>query len=1858
MIKEDVMARERERKARTTLLMALLEDHLAKFHKMADAKEMWEAIKSRFDGLHKGYDSFQTLLSQLEIHGAGVSHEDANQKFLRSLPSSWSQVALIMRTKPGLDTLSFDGLYNNLSVFERDVKVTIALLLNTQNVAFVSVDNTSSTNDVSTAYSVSSPYVSKSQKEGSSSYIDEVIHSFFANQLSAPQLKYDDLEQINDDDMEEMDLKWQVAMISIRIKKFHKKTGRKLQFDTKDPVGFDKTKVECFNCHKIGPAYQDDSKALVTIDGEDIDWSRHVEEDTQNYAMMAYSSSNSGSDNEQNQLAYKQKIRFMKIDLDDKTDVLAYHKKLLAEALKEKEDLKTKFENLQNSFKNLSRLLNTQMSANDKFRLGYGDYRYGSILSYENEVLQSVFMKKTIDLEDTSINDRYANGMHPTSADESDSKPSKYASCESESSVETSTSTPEPVENASKVVCEPKVWTNAPIIEEYESDSDNDSLSNVQEDKEKPSFAFTDSVKHVKTSRENIKETYTNNHSPKIKKQDRNAYTRKGLGYAFTRKACIVCGSFSHLIRDYDFHKKRMAKQAELTKSKNKGSSVAFGGSNERITSKEKIKAGKLDFEDVYYVEELKHYNLFSISQMCDKKNKVLFTDTDYLVLSPEFKLPDENQVLLKISRQHNMYSFNLKNIDPSGDLACLFEKASIDKSNKWHRRLGHVNFKNLNKLLKGSLVRGLKEANNSAGTQANDDKGVSSEEIDLHEEHFVLPIWSTYSTTVKSSGDKIDKNMDFKTCEKPVSQVEQIFLEELENLKRQEKKLMITAGPSRAFNDGEISYPDDPSMPHLEDIYANPSEGIFTDLSYDDKAVQTRSKVNKNSEAHALISQALEDESWVDAMQEELLQFQIQKKEDGIFISQDKYVAEILKKFDFLSVKTASTPIETQKPLVKDEKAVDVDVHLYRDAYEKKKLIHVLKIHTNDNIADLLTKAFDVSRFKFLVPQDYDVSSATSCFFIHVIYAISCLYIRSLSVMLSRISFHVLIRQVPQDHDVSSAIPCFFIHVIYAISCLYIRSLSVMLSRISFHVLIRQGRKNAKSRPTKDDSDELDVELDEDREYMDTEESLNEGRQSTVSTARLDVSTTRQELSTTGPTTTPTISTIFDDEEMTLADTLIKLKDDKAKGVAFKDSESTDKLARSILTLKPLPIIDPKDKRKGVLEEPESAKKMTKSDFDASQIARDEEIARQAKLLAEYFERRKKELAEERDVAIRKKPPTKTQLRRLMMTYLKNMGRFTHSQLNKKSFEDILGLYLKEQELIADFVPIRSEEDERMIKDMNKKVEEESSDKDMGQKESIIGSLDLMEAQDGLKPFLKRRRYPLTTRTLEKMLSLRLIVESVVHEKDKEPIDEPFVVPKTKTNLPYPSRLTKEKLREKDDILAAKFMEIFRDLHFELSFTDALIHMPKFAPMFKKLLNNKDKLIGLTKTPLNENCSAVVLKTILEKLGDPGRFLIPCDFLEFDNCLALADLGASINLMPLSIWKKLRLPTLNDTKMVLELADRTISKPTGVAENVFVKVRKFYFPANFVVLDFIADPRVPLILGRPFFKEIENFLNDDSIPIGIENSVFDMEEDILFLESLLSEEPRQLLPMNPNQEKSSIKEPEHSFSMRYEHFSTTLVTELNEVAESSIKNLVPIPRECKGTSDNESESNEPVKHNSSAFTTSINLLFNKDENVLIEESKVHSNPLFDDDEINSDELESQVESNFVDSLSNHDTVKFDHLEEFSRPLMPIDIAKEERIRREHAEYISRMEMLLQSTHDNDSQREEIDIVTNTDELQPLDFENDDSEGEIDAVDDFVLIIPSSIPKMSYPTMRHPILITRHFHDLLWNHQMLSLILS
>nr|GEX47297.1 reverse transcriptase domain-containing protein [Tanacetum cinerariifolium] len=245
---------------------------------------------------------------------------------------------------------------------------------------------------------------------------------------------------------------------------------------------------------------------------------------------------------------------------------------------------------------------------------------------------------------------------------------------------------------------------------------------------------------------------------------------------------------------------------------------------------------------------------------------------------------------------------------------------------------------------------------------------------------------------------------------------------------------------------------------------------------------------------------------------------------------------------------------------------------------------------------------------------------------------------------------------------------------------------------------------------------------------------------------------------------------------------------------------------------------------------------------------------------------------------------------------------------------------------------------------------------------------------------------------------------------------------PLEKPTIPYPSRLNDQKLREKATNQMEKFFQIFYDLYFDINFVDALLLMPKFTSTIKSLLANKDKLFKLAKVPLNENCSAMLLKKLPEKLGDPGKFLIPFDFPRMEVCHALADLEATINLMPLSIRKKLSLPELTPTWMTLELADRLITRPKGVAEDVFVKVEKFHFPIDFVVVDFEADPIVSLILGR-------SFLRTGRALIDVYGEEITLRGDILFLEKLLNEDLFQLPPMDlklaeESKEKSSVEEP------------------------------------------------------------------------------------------------------------------------------------------------------------------------------------------------------------------------------------------
>nr|GFB00350.1 hypothetical protein [Tanacetum cinerariifolium] len=193
--------------------------------------------------------------------------------------------------------------------------------------------------------------------------------------------------------------------------------------------------------------------------------------------------------------------------------------------------------------------------------------------------------------------------------------------------------------------------------------------------------------------------------------------------------------------------------------------------------------------------------------------------------------------------------------------------------------------------------------------------------------------------------------------------------------------------------------------------------------------------------------------------------------------------------------------------------------------------------------------------------------------------------------------------------------------------------------------------------------------------------------------------------------------------------------------------------------------------------------------------------------------------------------------------------------------------------------------------------------------------------------------------------------------------------MPNLKTSIPYPSRRDNERRREQANEQIEKFYEIFKDISFEISFTDALILMPKFASTLEALIGNKEMLSEMARTLMNEHCSVVILNKFPKKLRDPSKFLIPSEFPGMDECLALADLGASIILMPLSVWKELALSELTPACMTLELTDHSVSKPIGIAKDVSVKVGMFYFPVDFVVVDFEPDPRVPLIFGRCFLK-------------------------------------------------------------------------------------------------------------------------------------------------------------------------------------------------------------------------------------------------------------------------------------------------
>ncbi|GJX23367.1 putative ribonuclease H-like domain-containing protein [Tanacetum coccineum] len=502
---EEKAQRKAELKARSTLLMALPNEHQLKFNSYKDAKTLMQAIENRFGGNTATKKTQKNLLKQQYENFAASSTEVIEQTYER-LQKLISQLEM-----HEIETLSLDDLFNNLKAYESEVKETSNSTTNTHNVAFLSSSSTNSTTRaVNTAQGVNT---TSSQGVADSSTIvenlsDAVIYSFFASQPCIPQLDNEDLQQINLDDLEEMDLRWNIDMLTMRARRFLKNTRRKLDMANKERIRFDKSKVECFNCHK-----------------------------REYFARECRAPRNQDSRNrEPTKKDYVSKIR---------SDF----------------EISTKLGHVFSSFDHLKNDCNNWEQFNTA--------RPKEVLGAVKEIKGNVV---------------------------------KASAC--------------------------WVWR----------------------------------LKHKGNLQQDLKD-----------------------------KGVIDNGCSRHMTGNKSY----LTDYEEID-----GGFVAFGGNSKgvKITKKDKIRTGKLDFEDVYFVKELK-FNLFSVSQMCDKKNNVLFTDIECVVLSPYFKLTDESHVLLKVPRKDNMYSVDLKNVIPQGGLTYLFAKATPDESKLCHRRLRHVNFKTMNKL-------------------------------------------------------------------------------------------------------------------------------------------------------------------------------------------------------------------------------------------------------------------------------------------------------------------------------------------------------------------------------------------------------------------------------------------------------------------------------------------------------------------------------------------------------------------------------------------------------------------------------------------------------------------------------------------------------------------------------------------------------------------------------------------------------------------------------------------------------------------------------------------------------------------------------------------------------------------------------------------------------------------------------------------------------------------------------------------------------------------------------------------------------------------------------------------------------
>ncbi|GKA10674.1 ribonuclease H-like domain-containing protein [Tanacetum coccineum] len=724
---KQLAARRNQERVKSILLLAIPDEYLLKFHNVADAKSLWEAIKLRFGGnVESKKMQKNKLISQLEVHGTPISKKDINQKFLKRLPSSWNQIALIMRNKPDIDEIDIDDLYNNLRVYEDELKRSSGSNSASQNLAFLSSENTGSINEVSTAsgdFGVST--AGGINQVPSTPCAHDIAYSFLAQPTTSPQLENEDFQQMDGDDLEELDLRWQVAMLTVRVKKFIQRTGRNMDFKEKRHVSLDKSKIECYNCHRKGhfarecrsgrsqgrrsygdngrsnaPTNESSSHALVAQDGlGGYDWSNDFEVELVNYALMAISSSSSSSSSDSEvqkcskclesfkclQKNYdtkrekhnkaKLEIRGYEIALESlESRILRHEKNELAWGEKyefQNYDLKCREIKINN--------LNLELEKDGD------DLSNKSKTDSENNL--TVFEVRSSDEKSTLANNRFtkANEYHAVPppitgnplnprVDISFSRLNEYAfrnkiieskTTETNKTVgNTNVATIVKPKSVNETVVS-KINRDEVIIEDWTSDDEDDVCA----------------VKTVSSVKPNVTQAVRS-------QADKSGQTLQKQGIGFKKvhkiKACFVCKSTDHLIKDCDFYKNPKSRVKNVVNTREKvvkpvwdygkrgnpeillqdhavgnpkillqdhavvdsGCSSHITGNKAylsdyedytlrlmwlwklsqrdgKITGKGKIRIANLDFDDVYFVDELK-FNLFSISQMCDKKNSVL----------------------------------------------------------------------------------------------------------------------------------------------------------------------------------------------------------------------------------------------------------------------------------------------------------------------------------------------------------------------------------------------------------------------------------------------------------------------------------------------------------------------------------------------------------------------------------------------------------------------------------------------------------------------------------------------------------------------------------------------------------------------------------------------------------------------------------------------------------------------------------------------------------------------------------------------------------------------------------------------------------------------------------------------------------------------------------------------------------------------------------------------------------------------------------------------------------------------------------------------------------------------------------